>query len=467
MDATGLLNIITKTLPIKINSIINNILDILFKINEGVRKLNEIDFCNPLGYILTKALPPGGELENKLNKYGLEATNFISKINEKIDFRVDDSNIKELQIDIEEIRQGLESILPPPELSDIIPGGEGLLKTINSLNLALTFTDEVVSKTDIQNRISLLNAFKAKLTPFTSPINIASLAIGNKAEDLNKQLRDFIRPERFADDLRRIINTVKSIDNSLKQLQQTVILINNIIKILIILVKIYKFIVKILKLSPQPTAVGGIGVPEGSIISKADRVRKYQEDINKITNVLKKVSNFLGVTIISQIQRIRNEILILITGLNELFKNITACPYINDDLLKQELEQNIQSLQNNLTLLDELFPIAITDRSLPKIYNGYKIDIINEEAVDEGITLLRRRVTVSNQQGIIQYEGTPTYASNDQVLLKEGELFIDRQDLINTSDPNSSNISDEDIINITKQIGIDPNNTIIGSVTPD
>jgi hypothetical protein len=51
---------------------------------------------------------------------------------------IDESNIKELQIDIEEIRQSLESLLPPPELTDIIPGGEGLTKTINSLNLALT-----------------------------------------------------------------------------------------------------------------------------------------------------------------------------------------------------------------------------------------------------------------------------------------------------------------------------------------
>jgi hypothetical protein len=472
MAATGLLNIITNTLPKKINDIVNKILDILFKVNEGVRKLNSIDFCNPLGFILTQALPPGGVLENKLFQFGKKITDFTSKIDNKLNSLTEESNIKELQIDIEDIRQDLESLLPPPELSDIIPGGQGLIKTINSLNLALTFTDDVISKTDIQNRITLLNTFKAKLYPFTSPINIATLAIGNKAEDLNKQLRDFIRPERFASDLRKIINTIKGIDRSLRQLQQTVILINNIIRILNILVKLYKFLAKILKLSPKPTAIipssGGIGVSEGTIITKADRVRQYQNDIDKISNVLKKVSNFLNVSIIKQIQRIRNEILILITGLNELYKNITACPYINDDLLKQELEQNIQSLQNNLTLLDELFPASITaDKSLPKLYNGYEINIITEQVVDPNITLLRRRVIVTNQQGIIQYEGTPTFAPNDQVLIKEGEFYIDRQNLTSTNNPNTSNISDEEIINITKQIGIDPNNTIIGTVTPD
>jgi hypothetical protein len=461
MDATGLLNIITKTLPIKINSIINNILDILFKINEGVRKLNEIDFCNPLGYILTKALPPGGELENKLNKYGLEATNFISKINEKIDFRVDDSNIKELQIDIEGIRQDLESILPPPELSDIIPGGAGLTKTINALSLALTFTDDTISKTDITNRISLLKTFTNKLAPFTSPINIANLVISNKAEELNEKLRDFIRPEKFSSDLRNIINTIKSIDKSIKQLQQIIIQINQIVRILNVLVKLYKLITKLLKRSPKPIVQGE---PEGTIITKADKVRQYQQDINDIQDILSKISNFLDVSILLPIQRIRNEILILLTGLNELYKNINACPYINDELLNQSLEENIESLQNSLILLEELFPASktsdLTTTALPKFYNGYEIDIIKEQITDPNIKLFRRRVTVANQQGIIQYEGTPTYAPNDQVLIKEGEFFIDRQGLTNSNNPNVSNIPDEEILNLAKQIGIEIDNNI-------
>jgi translation initiation factor 2B subunit (eIF-2B alpha/beta/delta family) len=473
MAATGLLNIITNTLPKKINDIINKILDILFKIKEGVRILNSIDFCNPLGFILTQALPPGGVLENQLNKYGLEVTKFISKINEKIDSKIDESNIKELQIDIEEIRQSLESLLPPPELTDIIPGGEGLTKTINSLNLALTFTDDIVSKTDIQNRISLLQTFKNKLAPFTSPINIANLVIRDKAEELNKQLRDFIRPERFSSDLRKIINGVKSIDKSLKQLQQTIILINNIIKILNTLIKVYKLIAKILKLSPKPTAIippqsGGLGVAEGTIITKADRVRQYQNDIDKISNVLKKLSNFLNVSVINQIRRIRNEILILLTGLNELYKNINACPYINDDLLKQSLQDGITSLEGNLNTLDNLFPGAKNiDVALPNQYGGYQIDIIKEEVVDEGVTLLRRRVVVADQRGIIQYEGTPTYATNDQVLIKEGQYYIDKQTQRSTSAQGNDNITDQEVIDIVTLTGLNPDDTIVGPVTPD
>jgi hypothetical protein len=74
----GLTNILTNTAPTKINKTVNQILDILSKINNVVLEVNSIDFCNPLGYILTKSLPPGGVLEGKLLKYGNKVTDFIN-----------------------------------------------------------------------------------------------------------------------------------------------------------------------------------------------------------------------------------------------------------------------------------------------------------------------------------------------------------------------------------------------------
>jgi hypothetical protein len=65
----GISRVLTEIAPKRINDAVEKVLDVLNKINEGVRKINEIDFCNPLGYILTKALPPGGVLENKMLQY--------------------------------------------------------------------------------------------------------------------------------------------------------------------------------------------------------------------------------------------------------------------------------------------------------------------------------------------------------------------------------------------------------------
>jgi hypothetical protein len=80
----GISKVLTEIAPQRINDAVEKILDILNKVNEGVRKINEIDFCNPLGYILTKALPPGGVLENKMLQYAKKVTEFINSIENKI-----------------------------------------------------------------------------------------------------------------------------------------------------------------------------------------------------------------------------------------------------------------------------------------------------------------------------------------------------------------------------------------------
>ena len=479
---TGLSDILTKTAPKRINDAVEKILDILNKVNDAVRKINEIDFCNPLGYILTKALPPGGLLETKMLKYAKSVTDFINKQEEKLDpFKRENESEEDdkkrlisYQASIEEIRLALEDIIPPPDLVEIFPGGEGLIQTINSLNLALTATSDAVDaridpKQIILTQISLIKSFGDKLRPFMSPINIATLAIGDQAEELNKKLRDFIKPERFAASLAAIIRNVKAIDKAVLQIQKMVQLINTILKVINILIKIFKFVCKILKVAPIPVAVGGGGSPviavtSGSLTSKADRVAKFQADIDDYGKVIRMISNFLSKSIILQIQRIRKEIIRLLTGLNILYKNILACPYTNDPLLEQSLQNSISSLENNLITLDNLFPTAKTDSILPSLYGGYEIDIIKEEVVDAGIKLLRRRVIVADQRGINVYEGKPTFASDDQVLIKEGQYQIDKLGNVGTSDEGNSSPTNQTIIDDMNELGFNPDNV---TVTPD
>jgi hypothetical protein len=471
----GLSNILTKIAPQRVNDMVEKILDILNKVNEAVRKINEIDFCNPLGYILTKALPPGGVLENKMLKYGKDITAFINKQEEKLDpFKRKDeteeqykTRLLSYQESIEEIRQSLEDIIPPPDLVDIFPGGEGLVQTINTLNLVLTNTSDTLdARTDpkqlIITRISLIKSFSDKLKPFMSPINIATLAIGDQAEELNKKLRDFIKPERFASSVAFIIKQVKSIDKAIVQIQKTIQLINTILKLLNTLIKVFKFVTKILKASPIPVATGGGGSPvisqtDGALTSKADRVRTFQTNIDDYSKVIRMITNFLSGSVLLQIQRIRKEIIRLLTGLEILYKNLLACPYTNDPLLEQSLQDAISSLQNNLVTLDNLFPTAKTDNLLPSLYDGYQIDIIKEEIVDAGIKLLRRRVIVSDQRGITVYEGTPTFATDDQILIKEGQYYIDKQGNIGTSDEGNSFPTNQGVINEMNELGLNPN----------
>jgi hypothetical protein len=477
----GLSRILNEVAPKRINKVSKQIIKILFKINTVLNEINSIDFCNPLGYILTKALPPGGILEFKLLKYGKDALDFVNNLGDKLNpLRLDteDENqykirIQSYQASIEEIRLSLEDIIPPDDLIAIIPGGEGLAKTIQSINLALVATSDTIDPTtDIVNKITILKSFARKLTPFLSPINIATLSLGKQEAEINKKLAGIIKPERFRESVGFLVKQVKAVDKAIVQIQATVKLINNILKIINILIKVYKFVLKILKKIPTPLAVGGGGSPvisqtNASVNTQSDRISKTNQIIDDIEKITIQISKFLSGTILLNIKRIRREILKLLTGLNILYKNLKSCQYTNNDTaLLDSVQNSIDSLNNNLIILDEIFPTAKGNTTLPSLYNGYTIDIIKEEIVDVGITLIRRRVVVADQRGVIEYEGTPTYASDDQVLLKEGQYYINKQNQIRTSDEGNDSPTDQEIIDIVASTGLNPDDTITGTVTP-
>ena len=476
----GLSRILCDVAPKRISKATNQILKILFKINNVLSEINSIDFCNPLGYIISKALPPGGLLETKLLKYGKDALDFVNQLENKLNpIRLEGetdeqykTRIQSYQASIEEIRLSLEDIIPPDDLLELIPGGEGLVKTIQQVNLALVTTSDIIDPTQsIINKITILQSFARKLTPFLSPINIVTLALGNQQAEINKKLAGIIKPERFRESVGFLVKQVKAVDKAIVQIQATIKLINTIVRIINTLTKIYKFVVKILKRNPTPTAIGGpspvVSVPIGAMNTQADTISKNNQivdDLEKITGI---VSNFLKGPVLLNIKRIRRQILRLLTGLNILYQNLQACPYTSDDQgLLNTVQGSIDSLNNSLNILDELFPTARTT-NLPELYNGYSIDIIKEEVVDEGISLLRRRVVVADQRGVIEYEGTPTYAPDDQVLIKEGQYYIDRQNQTRTSDTGNDSPTDQEVIDLTTLAGYNPDDTIGGPVTPD
>jgi hypothetical protein len=476
----GLSRILCDIAPKRISKATNQILKILFKINAVLSEINSIDFCNPLGYIISKALPPGGLLEVKLLKYGKDTLDFINKIENKLNpLRLEGetdeqykTRIQSYQASIEEIRLSLEDIIPSDDLLEIIPGGEGLIKTIQQVNLALVATSDTIDPTQsIITKISILQSFTRKLTPFLSPINIITLSLGNQQAEINKKLAGIIKPERFRESVAFLVIQVKAIDKAIVQIQATVKLINTIVRIINTLIKVYKFVIKILKRNPTPTAVGGpspvVSVPIGAMNTQADTISKSNQIVNDLEKITGIVSNFLKGPVLLNIKRIRRQILQLLTGLNILYQNLKTCSYTSDDQgLLDIVQGSIDSLNNSLNIIDELFPTAKTS-NLPQLYNGYSIDIIKEEVVDEGISLLRRRVVVADQRGVIEYEGTPTYAPDDQVLIKEGEYYIDKQDQTRTSNTGNDSPTDQEVIDLTTLAGYNPDDTIGGPVTPD
>jgi hypothetical protein len=448
MNTTKFSNILLDKSPKKINDTTENILDVLFEINEVVRELNSIDFCNPLGYILTKSLPPEGLIDNKLKQYGTKVTDFINKTTKKLELN---NNTNTLPDDIEELRLSLEDLILPEELKDIIPGGDGLTKLLQDLNNSLVITNTILTQND---KKKLIKSFSNRLIPLSNPINLTEALISSQADNINEKLRNFIKPERFKSDLLKLIRLVNRIDKSVLKIQNIVILMNKIIKSINVLIKITKITIKILKKLPMPAKY----VTVGTTVTSSSKVSNFERNINELEKLLNSVSIFLTTSVIKQIKRIRKEILILLFGLNQLYENLKSCKYFEGDLLLGEIQNSINTLNNNLNILDSIFPQSVETNDSNSIYNGYNITIVKEEATDNNTTLLRRRVIVTNSQNIIEYEGTPTYSNKDQILIREGQFYIDSKSEINTGDNGTDNISNEESSLLLKQIGLKYNN---------
>lgn len=445
MNTTKFSNILLDKAPKNINKVTEEVIDVLFDVNEVIRELNSIDFCNPLGYILTKALPPEGFIANKLKEYGSAVTDFINEVTTKIN---NNSNTDELVDDIEGIRLLLEDIIPDEDLARVIPGGDGILKVIQSLNDSLVVTNTLLS---IKEKKQLINSFKKRLIPLSNPINLAELLLGKKADELNKALNKLIKPERFVSDLQKLIKLIVNIDKSIAQIRSIMSLINKIIKSINVLIKITKLTIKILKKLPMPAKY----VTVGMTVTSSSKVTKFEMQIDDLSKLLSAVSTFISKSVIKQISRIRREIFILLIGLNQLLENLKACPYFDGNILLTDLSLGIDSLNSNLQTLEELFPSSTDDnKNGSSIYNGYKIEIIKESTTDNNTNLFRRRVIVTNSENILEYESTSTYTNKDSVLIKEGQFYIDSKNEVNTTDRNNNSITDEEAEILLLQMGL-------------
>jgi len=305
MNTNKFSTILLDKAPKKINNSVENILDTLFTINEVVRELNSIDFCNPLGYILTKALPPDGLVAKKLKKYGNKVSNFVNKVTTKLELNKNNDSLLD---DIEELRLSLEELVLPEELKDIIPGADGLTKLIQDLNDSLVITNTLLT---VNNKTILIKSFSNRLIPLTNPSSLAEVLLSNKADNINKTLNGIIKPERFRKDLLKLIKLVNRIDKSIKQIQSVVILMNKIIKSINVLIKIFKISIKLLKKIPIPAKYVTVGMTNTS----ASKVSKFEIDINDLEKLLNNVYKFLSSSIIKQISRIRIEILSVVSSL--------------------------------------------------------------------------------------------------------------------------------------------------------
>jgi len=198
---------------------------------------------------------------------------------------------------------------------------------------------------------------------------------------------------------------------------------------------IFSLLVEVLTLLPIPTMFSTIGIT------------------NKMSSILQiiktKATGFLyivtGINIILSSVRfllagISAAITAFLSTLQLLVNQLNDCDDEKRKKLGEELQTAVNRLSYDNTNLIRLFTLdgddinngAISsDKTGSTLYKGYSFRIIEEEVTDKSIKIKRRRALALNKMGIVALEGTPSFATDTNILIEELKLRIDYEESIN------------------------------------
>lgn len=449
--------------------------DKLLFVNDKLYEINSIDFCNPLGYIMGKALPPDGPVQKAIDKHAGKLKKFVDMLGKldlkkivakEIDKELTEEEKRKKEETIKaliELKNEIDRIEVPVEFSENIPGADKINKKLQEIKVKIDVAEgialDAINPIDLIGLGDELNAVKMFLMPFTSPQNVINAFFGKEVEMVNKILKDFIRPDKLAEGVEKIIQLVVTVEAIIAKIIGYMQTISTIIKIINILIKIYIVIAKLLKRIPIPARYTTVGtIVKAGTKSNEMEFHKAEE----IRDFLKVLSNFLDGVIVS-LGGVRAEIITMIVALEQLKQNLSQCPYTKDNYLDEAMGDAITSAKTSLSNLEKQVPqikhviipgITMGPQSpednktgngvYDLIYLGYGINVEKEELVDQNISVTRRYANIFDPNGEIKGSTNPTYASNTAILFNEAKFIIDGYDTIASPDSNDDSFKESD-----------------------
>ena len=295
--------------------------------------------------------------------------------------------------------------IPNEEFQDLLKKLDtvrGVCVTIENLSItgALNLTNQFIG-TDIRSQIALLNQF-------LNPIKIVPTI-----KDVNNSLRSFI--------------------NTCKTIQVYIRVGRGAVKIAITLVRIFQFIASLISNTPAP-----LMFLTYDVTAKLENAKEAaKSNSSALMKFLGQLNSLLGI-LLGVVQYLVDNTNALLQRLERLISILSACPSMEGS----ELVTQLQATQKDLIQVrDELNQIlADYESRQPDEYAPYKIVIIEEELVDEGIRNRRRRGVALDLNGIQVAQSDLTFATDDAVIIQEVKLILRSMGLI------SSEISETDLV---------------------
>lgn len=304
---------------------------------------------------------------------------------------------------------------------------------------------------DVQKILSYIDktryyaiAIQGLNTP-ASYVNFLDEILGGDVQKQIAKITKLIPLDQFA----RLIQTITKKAADVNTVGQKAIGYVNtgrsIIKILVLLLKIFKIITKFLNTIPIPEMFNFIG---GQNLISDYAAYKINKFVEKTVNRLNQINAVLNLMIIF-LTTLVGGIAQIIDRLTVIYLNLQQCTNVNKDLLA-DMENTLRSLSGTANSIRGFLEGYNNSKSqAEKKFGIYTIEIVNEEVVDEGITLRRRFGIARDLNGYVAVQSTPTFASLDLIIINEVKVLLVSKGLVNAD---LQSLSSDEILTLLESL---------------
>jgi hypothetical protein len=394
-------------------------------------------------------------LLNLVNDVKHNFSTFTNKIKKEIDSQ--SSTTPQIPGDI----ATLANIATPEQSIDLLITTFPVLKKVGSyvndkISSYEKFTDyRQIPSSDLQKIINSVDKIReycvliqALNTPASVTAALGALGVGNALNESIKRIQDIINPAQAIPTLKKIVNACVKIQRICTNISTIIRFGQLIITLATTLVKVFKAIITFFKVSPIPNlyTTSGITTTFSTITEKLEK-----QGVNGFITRLNQVNILLGliVNLLNTLIPILNDV---IAKLNLLIANLQACNSLNtldETGIINQLQKVSSDLKSTVDSFNKFLENKQTNdkvKSRNNQFGEYTISIIEEEVVDETFTLRRRYGVALDNRGIKILQSTPTFASDDNIIIQEVKQLLSAKNLVKAK-INVYSLEEEDAIN--------------------
>lgn len=277
-------------------------------------------------------------------------------------------------------------------------------------------------------------------------------------EDLNK-INKIVKPEKLLPFVKNIQKACVNVQNQANFLLSIIRRLQTLVKRLITGLTLFKRVRQIILaiLSPVPNAFTTVGL---NIIIQDTTTTKLDKLIDNLLKRLRQLNVILtrSLSIVAYTISQIDEVLVY---LKIIILNLESCDNADPEIVK-DLKKTVEDLENTSKILKNFKDNYEKNKNDKKLTfgdrnNSYFIKIITEQLTDEGISLKRRYGVALNMANILVASSTPTFASDDRIIIEEVKALLVSKKLVN---PSSVSVDSQELVAINESTNFLEDNEI-------